>query len=167
MARRNADEILAEFHRLSDIFDLFNEFVAIQKGPVAGAEYLSSILTREQSLYAVARKETTLSQITSGTRQAVNDQNVVLADIAEEGDPFATDFFEFYKTRTGRNYYDDAGCIKKMARAIFRRGEIADETEYYLLKEFLIDTMQSVFKPKELKALSLMMASYEDSVAKG
>lgn len=54
-----------------------------------------------------------------------------------------------------------------MARAIFRRGKIAEETEYYLLKEFWIDTTQSVFKPKELKTVSLMMASYEDSIAKG
>ncbi|WP_108879696.1 hypothetical protein [Anderseniella sp. Alg231-50] len=165
--RRTKEEMLQEFHRLYDIIETYEEFLVTQMDTEEAAEYVDDTISRQQMLTALERNELTLSEAVSGVRQAINDNNFDLADSVNCDDDHLSDFLNFYKTRTGRTYYDDAGCVKNMARAIFGRGKIADDTEYYLMKEILIDTAQTVFEPKEMKSLNLMMANYEDTVAKG
>ena len=117
MARRTREELLAEFHRLSDIFELFVEFDLSRKTESDAARYRSLIPTREDMLADVEGGGSTLSQVVAGTREAINDQNEMMGFGAEEGDPFVPEFLAFYRARTGRDYYDDAGNPRNMARA--------------------------------------------------
>lgn len=166
MARRSREELKAEFDRLYDVFELFLEFELSQVDEEHAAFRKSLVPTREQVLSLVGKDGVTMSNIVDGTRQAINDQNEMLSIAAEDGEPFASEFLEFYKARTGRNYFDDAGNLSKIARTIFKRGEIADEMEFRLLMGVLNNVEQTVFKGKEVERVSEMLYRFEQSVDK-
>lgn len=131
------------------------------------AEYSASILSREHLLSLVAKGEATMSTIVGGTREALNDINEMLGYSIEEGDTFASDFFAFYKRRTGREYYSDAGNPKKMARQILRRSKIIDATEYRFIDGILGNAEQTIFKDDELDRINDMLARFAEAGNKG
>lgn len=164
MARRTKQELLAEFHRLFDIFELFVEFQIAWETERDGASLWPRVPSREDDLADVENGGATLSQSVSGLRDAVNDQNEMLGYAAEEGDPFVPKFLAFYRARTGRDYYDDAGSPRKMGRLILKRGHIADATEYRLINGILSDTTQTVFKEKEIGRVNEMLDRFGETV---
>lgn len=164
MPRRSKEELRAEFDRLSDIFELFLEFERSRMSEAEAAEHRSLIHTREKMLTWVEDGIDTMSGIIAGTRQAINDNNEMLTDCAEVGDPFFPEFLAFYKEKTGRDYYDDAGNPKKMARKIFKRGEISDETEFYLIMGVVNNVEQTVFNSDETVRVNQMLFQFENAV---
>lgn len=164
MARRTKEELLKEFHRLSDIFELTFEFQLSRRSEADVAWMRDSVPSRDDMLSWVERGEATLSQIVSGTREAINDNNEELSHAMQDSDPYAVEFLAFYRDRTGRDYYDDAGHPKKMARAILRRGKIEDETEWRFINGILSDTTQTTFKEKDVARLNRMLGQFEGDV---
>ena len=164
MARRSKEEMRAEFDRLSEIFELFLEFEMSKMHWEEAERTRKLVPTPEQMLAMVGVNGTTMSHIIAGTREAINDNNQCLSEMIEDGDSFAREFLAFYRARTGRDYFDDAGHPKKMARAIFKSGEIADETEFRLMMGVLNNVEQTVFKEKEVEHVSDMLYRFEQSV---
>lgn len=164
MARRSKEEMRAEFNRLSDIFELFCEFQRSRMDAPRAAKQQSLIPTREKMLSWVEEGKATMSQIVAGTREAINDQNELLCYSAEAGDPFAREFLAFYKEKTGREYYDDAGHPRKIARMILKRNEIVDETEFRLVNSIICNVNQTVFKGEEIDRVTDMLRRFEIKV---
>lgn len=161
MARRSKDEMRAEFSRLFDIFELFCEFERSRMSPARAAEHRSLVATREKMLSWVEEGKATMSQIVAGTREAINDQNEMLCYAAEAGDSFALEFLAFYRQKTGRDYYGDAGHPRKMARTILKRNEIVDETEFRLINGIICNVDQAVFRGDEIGRVNDMLLRFE------
>lgn len=166
MARRSKEEMLTEFHRLYEVFEVFCDFKRSRMSPEAAAKNRSEIPTKEQVLSLVAGKRATLSQIIAGTREAINDQNSDLSEHMEVGDEFVSELFHYYRQRTGRDYFADVGHPKTMARTILRRGKIIDETEFRLISDTLSNVDQTVFKGDEVELANQMVFRFEDAVGK-
>ncbi len=164
MARRSKKEMRAEFDRLSDIFEVVCEFQRSRMNPATVAEHRSLTATREKMLSWVEDGKATLSEIVAATREAINDQNEMLSESTEDGDSFALDFFAYYKERTGRDYCDDAGHPRKLARAILKRGEIIDETEFRFMNGILSNVDQMVFKGDEIDCVAEMLNRFEAKI---
>lgn len=154
----------AEFDRLSDIFELFCEFERSKMSPAKAAEHRSLIPTPEQMLSQIGKDGTTMSHIIAGVREAINDHNEMLTYSTETGHSFVSEFLAFYKQRTGRDYFDDAGHPKKIARKIIRRGEIIDETEFRLIMGILNNVDQTVFKGDEIDHINKMLFRFESTI---
>ena len=116
-------------------------------------------------LATVGTDGTTMSHVIAGTREAINDHNQELSDMIEDGDPFAPAFLAYYAQKTCRDYYGDAGHPKKMARAILKRGEITDETEFRLIMGVLNNVDQTIFKENEVERVGNMLYRFEQSVS--
>jgi hypothetical protein len=164
MVRRSKEELRAEFNRLSDIFGLFCEFERSRMSPARAAEHRSLVAGPEKMLSWVEEGKATMSQIIAGTREAINDQNEMLGYSAEAGDSFAPEFLAFYKEKTGRDYYDDAGHPRKMARMILKRNEIVDETEFRLINGIMSNVDQTVFKKDEIERIAEMLHRFETKI---
>jgi hypothetical protein len=81
----------------------------------------------------------------------------------EESPEFVATFFKMYREKTSREYFEDFDTAPKIAKAILRRGVIADETEFYLLNDIMSDTEQTVFKGKGIARVEAMLGLFEDS----
>lgn len=164
MARRSKEEMRVEFNRLWDIFELFCEFERSRMSPARAAEHRSLVPAREKMLSWVEEGKATMSQIVAGTREAINDHNEVLGYSAEAGDSFAPEFLAFYRKKTGRDYYDDAGHPRRVARMILKRNEIVDETEFRLINGIISNVDQTVFKGDEIDRVTEMLHRFETKV---
>lgn len=167
MARRTKDELLAEFHRLYDIFETADEFRLRRLG-VADAERDRGFTpTRERMLTQLGQQGVTLSQLIAGTREAINDTSEMYGDPDDSRNGEARAFHAFYRERTGRDWFADAGNPAKMARAILQRGRIRDETEWRLLTAVLADTEQTVLAGADAARAEAMLTAFEDAAPTG
>ena len=164
MARRTKEEMRAEFDRLSDIFELYCEFERSKMSRERSEKHRSLVISREEMISWVEQGKAKMSDIVSGTRQALNDVNEMLSYSVEDRTSYAPEFFAFYRERTGRDYYDDAGHPRKMARKILKRGEILDETEYRIIDSVLSNVEQTVFKDNEIARVNEMLSRFASNV---
>lgn len=164
MVRRTKEEMRAEFDRLSDIFELYCEFERSKMSKERAENHRSLVTSREEMISWVEQGKATMSDIVAGTREAINDTNEMLSYSVEDRTSYASEFFAFYRERTGRDYYDDAGHPKKMARKILKRGEILDETEYRLIDGVLSNVEQTVFKDNEIARVNEMLSRFASNV---
>ena len=148
MARRTKDELLAEFHRLYDVFETIWDIRC--EMDVEVAEYQHLAMSREEMLELVDRKQTTLSQAIGGTMEAINDYAVGYEMQSPSETATYTAFLDRYHKRTGRHFFQDIGRPTSTAKAILRRGRIADETEYQILNEFLVNVDQAVLSDQQI-----------------
>jgi hypothetical protein len=163
MARRTKDELLAELRRLGALCDAWRDY-QMAHGPTWMRETLArSSRPNEDHVAAVLEPGgPRLSEVVAGFRQAVNDKSEMIGDALEAGRPEGRGFLAFYRERTGRDLWADAGDPARMARAILRRGRIRDETEWYLLENALSNVDQTVFSAAEVERLGVMRQKFED-----
>ena len=101
--------------------------------------------TKDELIKKFDQKCGPASELLTGLQQAVNDFTLGLQEGIKNGDPDAVSLLSRYKKETGRNFFHDAGNPRKVVIKILKRGTIANETEFYLLKELLSDGDQTVF----------------------
>lgn len=167
MVRRTKEEMLAEYHRLFDIFDVVADFMVEERErerePEAATQIRESIPAREDWLRRLSLGGVSLSQILSGLRQALNDWNEQLAHSLQDGTSHAHEFLANYLARTGRHYFDDVPGQRKAARIILKRGVIRSGEEFRLISGVVSDKAQTVFAPDEFDRAGDMLAAFERS----
>lgn len=160
MVRRTKQEMLEEFDRIFNIYELIQEFIRSQSSPIQ-LQLLTRKPTRDQMLAQVGTNGISLSALILGVRSAISEHSDDLRECIEDGDEFASDFFKFYREKTGRNYFHDAGNPTKIARQILKRGQIRNEIEFRLITDVLNDVEQAVFNPDEISLVNSMMERFE------
>lgn len=165
MARRSKEELLSEFHRLCDILDVCIEFMKDMAALHGIPDHTDALQPRDYWLAQVGKNGTTLTDLISGTQQAINDQSEELGYWLEDEPAIAAKFLSVYKQRTGRDYFVDAGNPKKLARKLLKRNEIQSESEYYLLTGILSDVEQTVFDHKDIEKINQMLVKFENQMA--
>ncbi|WP_370273588.1 hypothetical protein, partial [Pseudooceanicola nitratireducens] len=70
-------------------------------------------------------------------------------------------FLSDVQARTGISFLAEAGLLKKTADKVVKRGKIANDEEWYLLKDLLDDTTQGTVSPQVLSTLSTLAQQYE------
>lgn len=165
MARRTRDELLAELRRLGALCDAWRDY-QLAHSPPSTQERLSHTTQPSEHWIAgiLASRDLPLSEWVAGFQQAVNDTSEQIGDALEQGWPEGQGFLAFYRERTGRDWWADAGDPAKMARAILRRGRIRNETEWYLLENVLSNVDQTVFSAAEAERLEAMRQRFEERV---
>ncbi|SMX30923.1 hypothetical protein COL8621_00188 [Actibacterium lipolyticum] len=71
---------------------------------------------------------------------------------------FLTDF----RNEVGFDFHTKTGLLKKTANKVLKRREIANELEYYSLKELEHDLTQSVLSAEELTKLADLLRKFEN-----
>ncbi len=164
MARRSKEELLAEFHRLYDIFEVTLD---IQDELNPGLFDRRLITTRAHMLEWVDAKQATLSQAISGAREAINDTYETYHFGARNQSPEESKITEYFLTRyreiTGRDYFADAGRADRMAKKIIKRGHIKSPEEFRLLNMFASDVDQTSLSKEEYQTANRLMSTYEDT----
>jgi hypothetical protein len=161
VARRSKEELIAEFHRL---YDLFETLTACQEplfDPDDFKWFNEHVPTREHMLECLADGKVTASELVQGTQQGVNDYLSDIEGALEDEPEKAKLVLVAYKERTGRNLFDDVGNPKKTAKLIFKRGKIENDTEFYLLKEVMSNVDQTVFKELQATKAYAMLDEYD------
>jgi hypothetical protein len=160
MVRRTKEELIAEIDKIALAVELFDDLMAGQAGQEA---FFGNTPKKDKWVAGCLAEGATLSQILAGYKQALNDTNVMLNMQVEESPEFVATFFKMYREKTSREYFEDFDTAPKIAKAILRRGVIADETEFYLLNDIMSDTEQTVFKGKGIARVEAMLGLFEDS----
>lgn len=161
MARRSKEEMRAEFERLSDIFEVILDFDCSRMSEAEAARKRSRVHSRERMYSWVETGKATMSEIIAGTREAINDQSEALSELLNFDDEYVSGFLAYYQRRTGRDFFEDAGNPKKIARKILKRGNIADEAEYRVLMGILNNVDQTVFKADEIDKINEMFRQFD------
>ena len=159
MPRRSKAELLAEYHRLCDAVEISHEALCRMEpewrqfpGPTPREVYLS----------LVDRGETTLSECIAGAREA-------LTDLAPRGSPYPEEaarearFLALYTEVSGRSYWEDCTRPGAQAKAILRRGYLADETEWRLLESILADVSQTILNARGIEKANEMLSEFESN----
>ena len=165
MARRTKEELLAEYRRIGAIFDTWRDYEISRATPERAESLRRNVPSSEVALARVVPGGPTLSDLIEGTRQALNDISDELTDAIEQGWPEGRGFLAFYRDRTGRDWWQDAGNPAKMARKVLKRGRVRNETEWYFLEIILTKVDQTVFSPEEVERLEAMRLRFENSRA--
>jgi len=161
--RRTSQEVIEEFHRLYDCFEVISECM-FGDGGIPGMESaLENTIPRARMLQFVDEKKVTASEIVSGTREALNDTTEELLILQEDNPEDVKRILANYRKRTGRDYWQDAGHPKKMINAILKRGTIADETEFRLVNAYLGNLDQTVMTPKQVEKANEILAHFEEN----
>jgi hypothetical protein len=167
MARRTKDELLAELRRLGALCDAWRDYEMAHGSPsMRELVGRSTWPSKDWIAGALAPGGPHLSEVVAGFQQAVNDTSEQLGHALEDGSPEGRGFLAFYRERTGRDWWADAGDPARMARAILRRGRIRDETEWYLLENVLSDVDQTVFSAAEVERLGVIKRTFENKAQK-
>jgi hypothetical protein len=145
MARRTKEEILGEFHRLYDFFDIACDIISSIDAFGHNGRRLAG--PREEMLLWLDDGKATASQILSGLQQALND---LALGIDAPDHPASVEFAKRFRERTGRDFLDAIGRPSTSIKKILKRGRIVNETEYYLLNEILSQTDQTALSPDEV-----------------
>lgn len=146
--RRTKEELLVEFHRLCDVFETIWECQFPYLPEELVVCHKKYVVTPEGMLRWLEDGRCTASEIVFGMRQGLNDTVEQLVYLMEDDPGTATKIFAAYRERTGRDFWDDAGNPLKAAKAIVKRGSIANETEFYLLKGLMSNVDQKLFTGK-------------------
>lgn len=163
MARRTKDELLAELRHLGGLLSAWQGY-QMAHGSASTREVYGrkSQRTKDWIAGALEPGAPRLSDLVAGFQQAVNDISEQIGHALDDGSPEGRGFLAFYRERTGREWWADAGDPAKMARAILRRGRIRDETEWYLLKNILSNVDQTIFSAAEVERLGIMRLKFEE-----
>jgi hypothetical protein len=158
--RRSHEELIAEFHRLCDAFDCNDEcaYLGYSDPERIGGNRMGPY-PREKALSWLAAKTATPSQIVAGARKALSDLSIGLLDVLRNDPMRFRTILERYRTRTARDYFEDAGHPKKMLKVLLRRDRLFDEAEYRLLDAFLND-MSSSMSDAERQTGEMLVAAY-------
>lgn len=122
--------------------------------------------TKDEIIEKFDQKRVPASELLNGLKQAINDFSLGVQDGLRRNDTEMFDFLTRYKTATGREFLDDAGNAHKIAKKIVKRGTVANETEFYLLKELLTDGDQTVFSETQTIRANEMIEGFEFGDAK-
>jgi hypothetical protein len=117
-----------------DIFD--------QTPDARGAKY---ILRDLQTWYSV-----TAGELRWHMRQGNPE---VIADIRN--------FLDTFRSQLGFDLFAESGLLKKIAKQVLKRGHLTSEEEWYLLKELLDDTDQTILPEAEMADVARLMADFE------
>ncbi len=158
VVRRTKEQMQAELARLSEIFDVIREYMLREE---QSADRRALIPTGAEIQAAIQDRKMTASDTIASLQQAINNHSIALEQAQQNGLSTLIDFPAFYKNRTGRNYFEDIQHPGAAARAILARGVITDETEYYLLIEYLNDTSQTIFNEDEIIRIGQMINDFE------
>ncbi|MEC3859830.1 hypothetical protein VK792_00915 [Mesobacterium sp. TK19101] len=158
MARRTKEELLAEFHRLSGVFETACDIQCDLDPDFQKTRHL--IITRDQMLGWHDAGTATASTILSGVREGLNDISTGVMVALSENASSGRRFLDRYSARTGRDFFDDAGRPDAAIKAILARGRILDDTEYRLLSDALADTGNTLLTQKQTTKAETLMASY-------
>jgi hypothetical protein len=79
------------------------------------------------------------------------------ADLSQAVAAFLSDV----QARTDISFLAEAGLLKKTADKVVKRGKIANDDEWYLLRDLLDDTTQGTVSPQVLSTLSTLAQQYE------
>jgi len=120
-----------------------------------------SLPTKEEVIKRFDNKQCTASQWLAGLKQTINDFSLFIQYSIERKDPQAIEFLAQYKTKTGRNFFSDAGNPKMIALKIIKRGKIANDTEFYMLKEILSDLDQTILSKDQSAQAENMLGRFE------
>lgn len=162
MPRRSRKELLTEFHRLYDIFEVTLD---IQDELYPDLFDRQLTITRARMLEWVDAKQATLSQAISGAREAINDTYETYHFGAKDQSPEESKIAEYFLTRyreiTGRDYFADAGRADSMAKKIIKRGHVKSHEEFRLLNMFVSDVDQMSLNKEEYQTANRLMYTYE------
>lgn len=159
MARRSKEQFLQEFHRLSDAFEAALDMQ--EKLYPEMREHRDVVLTRDDMLQLVEDGRATASQIFSGTREAVTDLICGLKLDSADPPPFAVDFLNEYRRKTGRDFFADASRPNQKVQSLVKRGTLKTDEEFRLLMGALNDTDQKTLSPKQAEKANEMLLAYE------
>lgn len=159
--RSSQAELVSEFHRLCDVFDCMDECAYLgHDDPERFGGHRFGPIERQAALASVATKASTPAQIVSGVREALNDCSLGLLDVLRQNPRRLRTILDSYRSKTGREYFDDAGHPKKLLKALLRRNKLNDETEYRLLHAFLCESSSSMTEAERHKGDALL-ATYQ------
>jgi hypothetical protein len=158
--RRTSEQVLAEFHRLSDCFERITDCLTMA-GFFVPQELRHLIVTRERMVGWIAEGKATPSQILAGVREALNDCSETLTHLLADTPEKAAAILACYRASAGRDYWADAGHPKRMLTAILRRGRLRDETEARLIGSCLADLDQTTLRADQIAAAQGLLAEFE------
>jgi hypothetical protein len=84
-----------------------------------------------------------------------------LARSSDEDRNDVRQFLENFRKEVGFHFHDEAGALRKLADRALKRGNIANEEEYYLLNELRNDLSQSILKAQELADVSALLNLFD------
>jgi hypothetical protein len=158
MKRRTKAEILLEFHRVADVFDVAWDIQCEIYPEFRATRHL--VASREKMLGWVDDGKATASQILAGCRQALNDFFEMHDFDDPDRDPSGAVFLREYRLRTGREFFDDAGRPWILVSRVLARGHINDETEYQLLNAICASGDQKRFSQGDITKAELLLLKF-------
>lgn len=159
MARRSQKELLIEFHRLCDVFEvLFDIEVEFD---LAAEEERKFLISRSRYLELVENKEATLSQCISGIKQGINDLINIPRDASDDELKMHTRVLSLYREKTDRELFSDIEDPHLVAKKTVKHGKIRNDGEYHILKEILSVVDQTLFDSATTERVEDMLAIYE------
>jgi len=159
--KRTTNEVMAEFHRLSDCFETILD--CLMDASPEMEDFRRSIISRARFLELVEEKKVTASQIAQGARESVNDMSEILMDLLEDDPPKARRVLDAYRGKTERDFWEDAGHPKKLIATILQRGEIEDESEFRLLNAYACNVDQNVMTAQQAEKANKMLLDFESN----
>ena len=162
--KRSPEEMLAEFHRLYDIFEAIEDAVHNQDGTYWTAGFGRLIHSRTTQLDRVAKGEFPPGEIVLGTRQAIRGTTDQLVGLLQDDPATGEKALATYRARTGRDYWDDVEPPKKLLAIILKRGRIRDAAEHRWLHGRLADA-KSPLRAAEAALAQRILAEFEGSIS--
>jgi hypothetical protein len=161
--RRTSQQVMAEFHRLYDCFETITDCMHNRDGNYWTTGTGRHIVTRARMLEWIAEKKATPSQVLSGAQEGLNDCSEELTHMLTVDVVAAERAFTQYKSRTGRDYWEDAGHPRKQVKVILKRGRILNDVEYRLLNAWVSDTENLVLSDSGRLLADQLMYQYSVS----
>lgn len=167
MKRRSSEEVLAEFHRLSDVFEPIVECWSanweFEPGMPTRDELLSSIPKRETLVAKLERGDATAGELLAMVQTGLDDLSTTFAMGWAAREATASAVLDCYRAKTGRGFFEDAGHPDRLARSILRRGHIEDEAQYRLLMELVSAGGANLLTRAQTAKAKRLMAAFEDT----
>ena len=138
MVRRTAEEIRAEIDRYDELLRIDLDFrKALYPEEAHFLEQEETLPEPEKWIATLLQHGSTLSQVLESYKQSCNEILVVFTGRDPDVMNYANGLREFYYQRTGRSILFDFPLPTRKLKTIAKRGKIRNETEFYLVKEYV------------------------------
>ena len=71
-------------------------------------------------------------------------------------------FLRDFRNEIGFDFKSESGLLPKVIKKVIKRGEITNESEYFLLKEFGVNADHNYLKASDLSSIADMLHDFEE-----
>ncbi|WP_407494736.1 hypothetical protein [Pseudooceanicola sp. MF1-13] len=170
MPRRNRDDTRAELRRLTPGMDLYRDWrMAMWRalhGPDAQIDpnefnVTGAVVMDEFDAYTGPHYGHFLKDIQGWYAATASDLTYFMKTGDQETQQAVATFLADFKSNLGFSLFDEAGLWHRTVKKVLTRGHIANDQEWAIIQDILIDTDQTTVSPEDLTRIASLTQDYE------